>query len=127
MRATRVFGGIATNSRGFLAGGVGGKMQIPRRGEFAQIGIDQAGLDPGGTRDLVDMQYLAHAPRRNHHATSGRHRAARQAGATTAGHDGHTGSSGNTHAGGDFSGGGGHHHNIGAGHIEGAPVVFVHH
>ena len=74
MWATRIFGGIAPNGRSFLAGGVGGKMQIPRRGEFAQIGIDQAGLDPGGTRDLVDMKYFAHAPRRNHHATGGRYR-----------------------------------------------------
>ena len=88
VRATGIFRHIAADRAGFLAGGIGCKVEAVRLGGKREVEIDDAGLHHGALIFRVDRENAIHARENDHDATDARERSARKAGAGAAADDG---------------------------------------
>lgn len=96
MRAAGVFRDVAADSAGFLAGGIGSKIEAVRLGGAGEFEIDDAGLDDGALIFRVKSEDAIHAGEDDHDATGASQCAAGESGAGT------TPDNGNVELGGDF-------------------------
>lgn len=87
---TGIFGDVAADGAGLLAGWIGRKVQAVRRGGKAKIEIDHARLDDGALILRIDGENAVHARKNDHHAAGAGERSAGKTGAGAAAHDGGT-------------------------------------
>ena len=84
VRAAGIFGNVAADGAGFLAGRIGRKMQSGVGDGGAEIGIHYAGLDGGALIFDINFQNAIHARKNCEDAALARKRAAGKAGAGAA-------------------------------------------
>ena len=100
--AAGVEGDVAADGAHRLARRVGRVVEAVRLAGGRDVEVDHAGLDDGDPVERVDPQDAVHPVEGDHDALLDRHRAARQAGARPAGHEGHAGGMTETHGLHDF-------------------------
>ena len=88
MRTAGVFGNVAANGAGFLAGRIGSEVKTVRFNRAREIRIDQAGLHGGALILQIDFQDAVHAREGDHDAAGAGKCSARKTGARAATHDG---------------------------------------
>jgi len=124
VRTAGIFGDVAADSAGFLAGRIGRKVQAVRFGGQREIKIDDTGLDNGALIFRIDGENAVHARKNDHQAASTGERATREAGPGAAADDGHIVLGGKFDDFGDLFCGGGKNNHIGAAFFDRA-VVFI--
>jgi hypothetical protein len=124
VRATGVFGDVAADGAGFLAGGIGGEIEAGVFDGASDIEIDDAGLDDGAPIIEIEGEDFVHAPESEHDSTRAGQRAAGEAGARAATDDGKIVKGGEFDDFGDFAGGFRKNDEAGAAFLDRA-VVFV--
>ena len=89
VHTARVFGHIAANGAGDLAGGVGGVIQVVGRGRLADGQVAHTGLDHRGAAERINLQNLVELGQAQGKAVGQGHGTARQAGARAPRHHRH--------------------------------------
>src|SRR2546429_205912 len=77
---TGVFGDVAADGAGLLAGGIWREVKAVRCGGEAKIEIDHAGLDDGALVLRVEGENAVHARKNDHHAAGAGERSAGKTG-----------------------------------------------
>jgi len=124
VRAASVFGNVAADGAGFLAGRIRSVIEAVVFDGASDIEIDDAGLHGGALIFEVDSENFVHVRKCEHDAAGTSERAAGKAGAGAASHDGKIVASGEFDEFGNFGCGFGKDDQIGAAFVDGA-VVFV--
>jgi len=121
---TGVFGDVAADGAGLLAGGIWREVKAVRCGGEAKIEIDHAGLDDGALVLRVEGENAVHARKNDHHAAGAGERSAGKTGPGATAHDGGIVLSGKFHDLRDLLRRGGKHDDVGAAFLN-RSVVFV--
>ena len=87
VRTAGVRGDVAADRARLLGRRIGGVVQPQVAHGAGEIEVQDAGLDPGDTRDRVDVEHAVHLRRDDHDRIAQRRRAAGQAGAAPARHE----------------------------------------
>jgi len=124
VRAAGVFGDVAADGAGSLAGGIGREVESGVGDGGGQIGIDDAGLDDGALIFDVEFDNAIHAREGNDDAAVARERAAGESRASPASDDGNVMAIGDFDDANDVGSVAGKDDAIGARDFDGA-VVFV--
>ncbi len=89
VRATGIFGDIAADGAGFLAGGIGGKIETSVFDGARDVEIHDAGLDNGAGVFEIELEDTVHSREHDHDAAAARERAARKTRSRAAADNGH--------------------------------------
>lgn len=89
MRAAGVVADVAADGATLLARRVGREMKTVTSRRTAEVGVQHAGFDPGGTSDRIDLTDPIHRHHRHDNCAVGWNRSPRETGARSARHEGH--------------------------------------
>ena len=124
VRAACIFGDVAADGGGFLAGGIGSEVEAGVFDGAGDVEIDDTGLDDGALIFEIEFEDAVHAGEDEHESAGAGERAAREAGAGAAAEDGDVVLIGQADDLGDFGSRRREDDEIGAAFFDGA-VVFV--
>ena len=119
----RVFGDVATDGAGFLAGRIGREIEAVRFGGKGEIVIHDAGLDDGALIFRVDRKNAVHTRENEHQSARACERTTREASARAATDDWHVVLGGEFDDLGDLLRGSGENDDFGAASFDGAIVL----
>ena len=89
VRTTGIFGDVAADGAGFLAGRIGSKIETSVFDGASDIEIHHAGLDNGAGIFEIELQDAVHPREHDHDAAAARERAARETCSRAAADNGH--------------------------------------